>query len=317
MKSVRYAAVFLLLSASAGFSQVRTWVSPTGLDTNPCTREQPCRNFAAAITAVAAGGEVVALESAGYGPGTITKSVTIVAPAGVHAAIAPSSGVAITVSAADTDHVVLRNLYLNAQGAETGIDANTVAALYVESCVVSGFSTYGILFDPTTSGAQLYVSDTMIRRSDNFGIYMTGGTATRATIASVRLHQNLFAAVYVQLAEATIRESVASGGLDVGFRADFGSKVMIEKSISVSSSTGFYAQSGGLMTMTRCTASSNSNFGVLAQNDGTTIYVSDSTITGNATGVSVASGGVVTSRGNNTLQANTTNGSFTSTFTPN
>jgi hypothetical protein len=313
MKSFRFAVLSILLSASAGFGQVRTWVSPTGLDTNPCTREQPCRNFAAAITAVAAGGEVVALESAGYGPVTVTKSVTLVAPAGVHAAIAPSSGNAITVNAGGSDHVVLRNLYLNSQGGETGIDANTLAALYVESCVVSGFNSDGILFDPTTSGARLYVSDTTIRRSGNNGIYVLGGTSIRATLDSVRLHQNL-TGFQVNFAEATIRESVASGGSNAGFWATTGSKVMIENSISASNGSGFYA-AGGVMTMTRCAATSNSNLGVIAQGT-STIYVSDSTIAGNATGIA-SSSGVVTSRGNNTLQANTTNGAFTSTFAPN
>jgi hypothetical protein len=313
--SFRIAVVVFLLFGSAGFGQVRTWVSPAGLDTNPCTREQPCRNFAAAITAVAAEGEVVALESAGYGPVTITKSVTIVAPAGVHAAIAPSSGAAITVSAADTDHVVLRNVYLNSQGADYGINADTVAALYVESCVVSGFSD-GILFDPTTSGARLYVSDTTVRRSGTNGIYVIGGTGLRATLDSVRLHQNL-TGVLVISAEATIRDSVASGGTNVGFWASTGSKVMIENSVSTSNGWGFFAQSGGVMTMTRCAATSNSNEGVVAHGTGTTIYVSDSTIAANATGVLAALSGVVTSRGNNTLQANTTNGAFTSTFAPN
>jgi len=315
MKSFRFAAVFFLLSASAGFGQVRTWVSPTGLDTNPCTREQPCRNFAAAITAVAAGGEVVALESAGYGPVTITKPVTIVAPAGVHAAVAPTTGNAITVSAADTDHVVLRNLYLNSQGASNGIDADTVAALYVESCMVSGFSTYGILFDPTTSRARLYVSDTAVRRSGITGVHVFGGTGIRATIDSVRLHQNS-TGVVVTSAEATIRDSVASGAGNLGFWASSGSKVMIENSVSASNGYGFYAD-GGVMTVTRCAATSNSSHGVFAFGSGTTIYVSDSTIAANATGVATLNSGVVTSRGNNTLQANTTNGSFTSTFAPN
>jgi hypothetical protein len=71
------------------------------------------------------------------------------------------------------------------------------------------------------------------------------------------------------------------------------------------------------MTMTRCTASSNVNHGVIANGTGSTIYVSDSTIAANATGVFGANSGVVTSRGNNTLQANTANGTFTSTFAPN
>jgi hypothetical protein len=258
----------------------------------------------------------VAQESAGYGPVTITKSVTIVAPAGVHAAIAPSSGAAITVSAADSDHVVLRNLYLNSQGADFGIDANTVAALYVESGVVSGFSESGILFDPTTSGARLYVSDTTVRRSGSIGILVEGGTGLRATLDSVRVHQN-FDGVFVISAEATIRESVASGGGNVGFRAGSGSKVMIENSISTSNGFGFYANDGGVMTINRCAATSNSNVGVRADGTGTTIYVSDSTIAANGTGVVGFNTGVVTSRGNNTLQANTSNGAFTSTFAPN
>jgi hypothetical protein len=315
MKSVRFAAVFFLLSASAGFGQVRTWVSPTGLDTNPCTREQPCRNFAAAITAVAAGGEVVGLESAGYGPVTITKSVTIVAPAGVHAAIAPSSGNAITVSAADSDHIVLRNLYLNSQGADTGINANTVAALYVEGCVVSGFIDIGIRFDPTTPEARLYVSGTTIRRSENIGI-LVFRAGIRATLDSVRLHENV-SGIIVSEAWVTIRESMAVGG-EVGFGVDFsGSRVIIENSVSANNRYGFYAEFGGVMTITRCAAISNID-GVRADGSGSTIYVSDSTITANGTGVSTGSiSGVVASRGNNTLQANNTNGAFNGTFTPN
>jgi hypothetical protein len=318
MKSIRFAAVFFLLSASAGFGQVRTWVSPAGLDSNPCTREQPCRNFAAAITAVAAGGEVVALESAGYGPVTITKSVTIVAPAGVHAAIAPSSGNAITVSAADTDHVVLRNLYLNSQGATYGIDANMLATLYIERCVISGFSGWGIRFDPSTFDARLYVSDTTVRRCGAAGIHVEGGGSggNRTTLDSVRLHENSTGASF-NLAEATIRNSVASGGAGAGFWASTSAKVVIEDTVAASHWRGFYATSAGVIMVSRSAAISNTSHGVIAVDSGSTIYVSDSTIAANAMGVEGQSGGVVRSRGNNTLQANTTNGAFTSTFTPN
>jgi hypothetical protein len=314
MKNIRIALLFFLWPGVAAHAQVRTWVSPNGLDTNSCTREQPCRNFAAAITAVAAGGEVVALESAGYGPVTITKSVTIVAPGGVHAAIAPTAGSAITVSAADSDQVVLRNLYLNSQGADYGIDADAVAALYVESCIISGFDVNGIFFDPATSGARLYVSDTVVRRSGTVGIFVFGGTGIRATIDSARLHQNTYG-IYIQNSEATIRQSVASGG-NTGFYAE-SAKAMIEDGVSTGNATGFFADAGSAITMTRCAATSNSANGVRANGSGSTIYVSDSTITANQTGVSTASSGVVTSRGNNTLQANTTNGAFTSTFAPN
>jgi hypothetical protein len=186
----------------------------------------------------------------------------------------------------------------------------------VESCVISGFVDRGIRFDPTTSGARLYVSDTTVRRSDFIGIHVLGGTGVRATLDSVRVHQN-FTGVSINSAEATIRESVASGGGSRGFRVTSGSKLVIENSVAANHGIGFYALGGGVMTMTRCATTSNSSHGVFAEGTGSTIYVSDSTIAANGTGVGILNSGVVTSRSNNTLQANTSNGAFTSTFAPN
>jgi hypothetical protein len=45
----------------------RTFVASTGSDSDPCSRVDPCRTFQAAVDATAAGGEVVALDSAGFG----------------------------------------------------------------------------------------------------------------------------------------------------------------------------------------------------------------------------------------------------------
>ena len=64
----------------------RTFVSAqTGNDANTannCSLTQPCRNFNAAIGVVNAGGEVVALDSGGYGATTISKAVTLTSPLG-------------------------------------------------------------------------------------------------------------------------------------------------------------------------------------------------------------------------------------------
>src|SRR5688572_24429167 len=90
--------VFALWNASALEAQVRTWVSGSGIDNATCGRTNPCRTFGAAITAVNPGGEVVVLDSAGYGPVAITKPVSIIAPPGVHAAVAPTAGAAIEVT---------------------------------------------------------------------------------------------------------------------------------------------------------------------------------------------------------------------------
>ncbi len=61
----------------------RTFVASTGNHSNPCSLNQPCRSFTAAIAHTNAGGEVIVQDSAGYGPVTIPKSVSIIAPNGI------------------------------------------------------------------------------------------------------------------------------------------------------------------------------------------------------------------------------------------
>lgn len=307
----------ILLLGSDSFGQVRTFVSPEGSDTNPCTLQQPCRNFAAAMTAVAAGGEVVALATAGYGSVLISKSVTLVAPQGVHAAIAPTSGTAITISAASTDKVVLRNLYLNSQGASVGIDADGVEALHVESCVANGFSSLGIRFHPITG--RLHLSDTMIRHSEGYAIQLAGGSGLQASVESVQMRHNAGGIRVVNDVRVVIRNSVSSGSAFnlAGFEASSPSaRVSIEDSVAMGHGYGFNAVFGGKITVTRSVASANS-IGIRAEGTGSIIYVSDSTIAGNDTGAGTASSGEIQSRNNNTLQANGSNGAFTNTFSPN
>src|SRR5688572_31928927 len=90
-------ALALVLAAQPGpvyasHNAPRTFVSTTGNDANPCSAAAPCRSFAVALGHTAAGGEVLAIDSGGYGPVTITKSVAIVGAPGAHAAVTASSG---------------------------------------------------------------------------------------------------------------------------------------------------------------------------------------------------------------------------------
>ena len=94
-----YRALLALLvlfgSASVAHAQ-RAFVSAkTGLDSNPCTLVSPCRSFSTALGVVSAGGEIVALDSGGYGPVTIGKSITIESPPGIYAGITAPSGDAL------------------------------------------------------------------------------------------------------------------------------------------------------------------------------------------------------------------------------
>lgn len=307
-------AVVLLCSAGVPeiFGQVRTWVSPNGVDTAPCTRDQPCRNFAAAITAVAAGGEVIALTSAGYGPVTVTKSVAIISPEGVHAAIAPTSNEAIRVEAANTDRVVLRNLYLNSQGAAMGIRVLSVADLYVEKCTAANFINDGIHYRPTTTAALLFVNDTTVRQNGSIGIFIDGPNGAKASLDSVRAHRN-GTGISSERAEVTIRRSDVAGNGQNGVVAFNGAKIILEDSVSAGNNlAAFYVEEAEMM-LSRCAATS-SEAGVRSGDLGIA-WVSESSIVGNTLGVENAGvGGEVRSRGNNTLQENGTNGAFSSTF---
>src|SRR3954471_20910710 len=67
----------LLFAAPARAQATRTWVSGVGDDVNPCSRTAPCKTFAGAISKTSAGGEINCVDPAGFGAGTITKSITI------------------------------------------------------------------------------------------------------------------------------------------------------------------------------------------------------------------------------------------------
>src|SRR5580704_16987229 len=55
----------------------RSFVSSSGVDSNPCTITQPCASFAQAYTKVGANGIVAALDPGKYGPITIIGPVTV------------------------------------------------------------------------------------------------------------------------------------------------------------------------------------------------------------------------------------------------
>ncbi len=85
------------------------------------------------------------LDSAGYGPVTITKSVSLIAPAGIYAGITVFSGDGITVNAPGAT-VVLRGLSINGQGGSNGVNVLGAARVRIENCVISGMGIDGIMY---------------------------------------------------------------------------------------------------------------------------------------------------------------------------
>src|SRR5882672_2463978 len=92
------AVVFCFTLPSAHALNNRSAVSVNGSDANPCTTQAPCRSFGVALSNTVEFGEVIALDSAGYGPFTINQSVTVSGAPGVHAAITTTSGDGISVT---------------------------------------------------------------------------------------------------------------------------------------------------------------------------------------------------------------------------
>src|SRR4029450_11623948 len=111
------AATVLLVASGASFAAQRTFVhsSPLGNDANAgsnCSLTAPCRSFNTAIGVTDPGGEVVILDTAGYGSMTITKSITVIGPSGVYGGISvitPGTD-GITINAGNGDTTKLRGL---------------------------------------------------------------------------------------------------------------------------------------------------------------------------------------------------------------
>ena len=214
---LRAVMVLVLIGAASSLDALanRVFVSArSGNDANTCDNIlAPCQTFAGAVTKLNAGGEAIVLDSGGYGPVTITKSLTIEAPPGVTAFIHPASGSAVTISAGATDTVVLRGLVLNG-GSDRGIIADTVGTLHVENCVISGFASDGIRIQ--APGSNIFIKDTISRENGFDGIHFLTG---RGSIDHCRLEGNAFAGLDVEAADVTIRDSVSAGNSFHGYRA--------------------------------------------------------------------------------------------------
>jgi hypothetical protein len=103
------------LAPQAGAQATRTWVSGVGDDANPCSRTAPCKTLAGSISKTASGGEINAIDSAGFGAVTITKAITIDL-ASVTGGVLNAGTTGVLVNAAITDDVVLRGLDINGGG---------------------------------------------------------------------------------------------------------------------------------------------------------------------------------------------------------
>src|ERR1700704_1830407 len=239
-------AVFSLTISSVAQAQAnRTWVSGVGDDANPCSRTAPCKTFAGAISKTAAGGEIDALDPAGYGALTITKAITIDGGGGQVASVLVSGTNGIVVSAGPTDVVILRNLRFNGIGAGiNGIRFLAGKALVIENCYIFGFTTNGI--DIASSGGQVVVADTVSENNAGAGLSVQSSALTTVSINNSRFNNNNNGVVAANFSKVSIAQSAAYSNTSVGFLASSGAGTAdVTITGSTASNNGVGIQAGG------------------------------------------------------------------------
>jgi len=178
-----------------GASQ-RTFVASYGSDGSPnCALLAPCRSFNAAIAQTSGGGEVVILDTAGYGPMVINKSIKVIGPAGVYGGISvigganPTTG--IVINAGDNDDVILRGLDITGVPGSAplpliGIDIQNAGAVHIEKSSISNFPEDGgsCLQVVTAKSVRVYVDDSFLRHCLT-GIYANGNVVSASRSALI------------------------------------------------------------------------------------------------------------------------------------
>jgi hypothetical protein len=285
------ALVCFLPAPPAQAQAIRTFVSATGSDSNPCSITQPCRHFQAAVNATSVGGEVDALDPGAYGSFTISQAISIEGQGWSYVA-PPANGAAITINAV-SGNVNIRGVSLNGVGAANanGIAFNSGNSLHVQNSVIRNFANNGINFAPTTlTATQMLVSNTLVSDNGSNGIFISptsGAGNSSAVVNNVEMQNN-------------------ADGLVVDSNLQTIVVTISNSAISNSSITGVFANSDGstLNLLVRNSTIVSNATGLNATGSNALIRVTRSTIVGNTIGWTTGIGGVVQTYADNNIDGN-------------
>jgi hypothetical protein len=221
----------LSIGLAAHGQNSRSWVSGVGDDANPCSRTAPCKTFAGALSKTGTGGEIDALDPGGFGPVTITKSITLDGGGGQNATVLGSGSDGIDINGAGAV-VTLRNLSINGivynvpvnpgAGGLTGVNFLVGSALHIEHCVILGFTQNGININPST-GAQVFIDDTTSQDNTGNGLNVVGGLSgtpgeVHVSVSNSHFSNNAVGIYAGDNSRVTVRSSDASGNTGAGFQ---------------------------------------------------------------------------------------------------
>lgn len=300
----------------------RTFVASTGNDGNPCSLGAPCRAFGAAIAQTSPNGEVIVLDSAGYGPATITQPVSIIAPPGIYAGISVTTGgVGMTVNTG-SGKVTLRGLTINnISGGTSGIAFLSGTSLYLDGVIVTNFSTAGL--SATVGASSNVVVTNSIFRDNGTGAMFSASSGTLAiSIENTLFGRNATGLDFRDSTVGTVHFStVSSGGNGIVIDPITPGKtanIEVRDCTISDNGTGVAASQTGagspvnLVSVISSQVSGNL-IGIQVAGVNSSAYVSDTAIVRNVTGLNPVSSATIVSGTDNRLVANGFNGAFTST----
>jgi hypothetical protein len=287
----------LIFAGPAQAQRDRVFVASYGSDSNPCTFGSPCKTFQNAVNVVAAGGEVTAIDSAGFGPMTIGKAVTITSPEGVEAGIAaPADGTAITIQAGSDDTVILSGLTLDGAGsAAAGVDFRTGSRLEIVRSIIRNYTNGGVTLSVGGSGT-LYISHTLLS-GNPYAVYVAPGCCSTAGVSGVLDHVNI--------------QGSANYGIEIIGSSSTGAITFtVSDSVianNVGNAIGVFSFSEdspvSVDVMVRNCTIANNSIGLDMSGEFVSMWVSGSTITGNLEGWA-NDVGTLASYGNNNIVGN-------------
>jgi len=253
--------------AAAQRTFVASYGSPANTSFN-CSLAKPCRAFGEAIGVTNPGGEVIVLDSAGYGPVTITQSVSIIAPLGIYAGISVFSGTGVTITAGPADKVVLRGITVNGQGGDDGIRVNSGKEIHIEDCTVANMNLTGVYVN---GGSAVHLTRITAHSNGWYGVEVEPGTVNP---------------IVTTLADSQLRSNGQGGFVALTYASGLMVHAALTRVTASGNGAGFVANSFNLgsitMTLADSVAIENASWGVQASGTNTTAVVSGSTFVRNS-----------------------------------
>src|SRR5215831_6522977 len=312
------AAILLVLAAGAGPARaqapdgliIRSFVSAGGNDAHGCTRPAPCRTLSAALAKTAAGGTISIIDAGGYG------TVTILVPQG-------EIGVFVKDPFYEA-RVYLRGLTIEgANVGSTGVFVSGARAVSVENCVIRNLFG-GILFEPESSNvasnkpfmaqSALTVANTTIADIGGVAVLILPGDigVVKAALRGVRVFNNLQMGIQVlggasrHPIDVAISDSLVTQN-GQGIVANT-STTQAPVKVMVTGSTVAHSFFTGLQASASPPDPDQPDIKSIAE-----IWIGQSTVFGNTTGVEATGGALLRSFGDNYIAGNQTDGTFTAT----